>query len=156
MRRCPKQFHRPKRLLAVVAFWEPERPIRHKFISSASIISVIDKLLGEGYPDRPDPRVRLGRRETDLLDAVLMAEDALMLVIPEAHRALVGRLLVMTRWPDAGGFRWDAVRRGLLARAKDDERVPAPDALRMRDDRAVALVAGAMAKRGWPQFGGRA
>ena len=77
---------------------------------------------------------------------MLLGPDALALAIPPQHRALVGLAAAMKLWPDAGGFRWDAVRERVKARVDAGERVPAGDALRMRYDRAVAMLAAAMAK----------
>ena len=43
-----------------------------------------------------------------------------MAILPD-HRALVGRVLVMKRWPGADGFRWDSVWRA-EARRVDRQR----------------------------------
>ena len=96
------------------------------------------------YPDRPDPRRRLSGREMKQLEAMLLDPNALCLAIPEQHRALVGRVIVMQRWPErTGGFRWADVRDDLQRRFPD-ERVPDGDALRMRYERAIAKLAKAM------------
>lgn len=100
------------------------------------------------YPDRPSPRARLSKRELREVDAMLLGTDALCLAIPEVHRALVGRVVAMKLWPErAGGFRWDAVRVALQRAARDGERVPDGDALRMRYDRAIAKLSAAMTRR---------
>lgn len=96
------------------------------------------------YPDRPDPRIRLSRRQLVHVERMLLNTDALCLALPEQHRALVGRVLVMKRFPSAGGFRWGEVRKALQRQAKDGERVPAADALRMRYKRAIGALAMAM------------
>ncbi|WP_375290392.1 hypothetical protein [Qipengyuania sp.] len=96
------------------------------------------------YPDRPDPRRRLSARDMARVDAMLLGEDALAMAIPEQHRALVGRVIVMKRWPErTGGFRWADVRADLQRRFPG-ERVPDGDALRMRYERAIAKLAKAM------------
>ena len=93
------------------------------------------------YPDRPDPRRRLSGREMARLEAMLLDPDALCLAIPEQHRALVGRVIVMKRWPErTGGFRWVDVRDDLKRRFPG-ERVPDGDALRMRYERGIGKLA---------------
>lgn len=102
------------------------------------------------YPDRPDerdgPSVRVGRREMAHLDRMLLGERCAALAIPQAHRALVGRVLVMKRWQSPGGFRWEEVwmREAALRRAQGERMDVTSDALRMRYERAVGKVAVAM------------
>lgn len=96
------------------------------------------------YPDRVDPSVRVGRREMAHLERMLLGERCAALAIPQAHRALVGRVLVMKRWQSPGGFRWEEVwmREGGRACGVTS------DALRMRYERAVGKVAVAMERDG--------
>lgn len=96
------------------------------------------------YPDRPDerhgPSVRVGRRELAHLERMLLGERCAALEIPEGHRALVGRVLVMKRWQSPGGFRWEEV----WMREGGRRCGVTSDALRMRYERAVGKVAVAM------------
>ncbi|MEB3416805.1 hypothetical protein VCJ71_12100 [Alteriqipengyuania sp. WL0013] len=124
----------------------PDRERAHLSAGRRSGWPQVLRIEQSDYPDRPDPRRRLSARDVDRLEAVLLGPDALALAIPPQHRALVGLAAAMKLWPDAGGFRWDAVRERVKARVDAGERVPAGDALRMRYDRAVAMLAAAMAK----------
>lgn len=93
------------------------------------------------YPDRPDPRMRLSRRQLEHVERFLLAGDAVFLAIPEEQRSLVGRVLIMKRFPERScGFRWRYVREAMVRVARDGERVPAPEALRKRYERAVGAV----------------
>lgn len=93
------------------------------------------------YPDRPDPRQRLSSRQLAHVERFMLDGDAVFLAIPEAHRSLVGRVLIMKRFPErSGGFRWRYVREALAAQARNGERVPAPEALRKRYERAIGAV----------------
>lgn len=96
------------------------------------------------YPDGGDPRVRVGRKEMALLEAVLLGERAAVMAVPLASRGLLGRVLVMKRWQSPGGFRWEEVwmREGGRACGVTS------DALRMRYERAVGKVAVAMERTG--------
>lgn len=120
----------------------------HGFLSAGrkSSMPKILRIEQSDYPDRPDPRLRLSARELRDVDAMLLAPDAMVLAIPEQHRALVGRVVTLKLWPEkAGGFRWEAVRAAMVERAPG-QRVPAEDALRMRYERAIAKLSGAMAR----------
>lgn len=93
------------------------------------------------YPDRPDPRQRLSSRQLAHVERFMLASDAVFLAIPDAHRSLVGRALIMKRFPErSGGFRWRYVREALQAVARNGEHVPAPEALRKRYERAIGHV----------------
>ena len=92
------------------------------------------------YPDGADPRVRVGRKEMALLDAVLLGERAAVLAVPLEHRGLLGRVLIMKRWQSPGGFRWEEV----WLREGGRTCGVTSDALRMRYERAVGKVAVAM------------
>lgn len=93
------------------------------------------------------PSAALTRRQMDRLNAVLLGPDAAVLAVPAGHRALVGRVLVLKRWPGAGGFGWDRVWRGEDARSRQlghGGLAVTSDALRARYDRAVGKVAARM------------
>lgn len=83
------------------------------------------------------PSPRLSRRMMAHVERMLLLDRAAVLAVPEGHRALVGRVLVMKRWPDAGGFRWEAVWEREGGRSCG----VTSDALRMRYERAVGKVA---------------
>lgn len=93
------------------------------------------------------PSARLTRRMQDRLHRVLLDEDAAAMAILPDHRALVGRVLVMKRWPGPDGFRWDNVWRAEARRAGGKLTVTS-DALRRRYERAVSRVAARMGKLG--------
>jgi len=100
---------------------------------------------GQGMSAQRPVRRRIGVAEVAVLDRMLLGPEALALAIPEQHRALVGRVIAMKRW-NAGGFHWEDVRSAVV-KANPGVRVPAGDALRMRYDRAIAKLAGAMTRR---------
>lgn len=100
---------------------------------------------GQGMSAQRPVRRRIGVAEMALLDRMLLGEDALAMAIPEQHRRLVGVVIARKRW-SAGGFHWDDVREAMVKLASG-ARVPAGDALRMRYDRAIAKLAGAMGRR---------
>lgn len=100
---------------------------------------------GQGNSAARPVRRRIGVREVAMLDRMLLGDDALAMAIPEQHRRLVGMVIARKRW-NAGGFHWDDVRAAMV-KASGGARVPAGDALRMRYDRSIAKLAGAMARR---------
>lgn len=63
------------------------------------------------YPDDVPPSPQLTRRNVNLVERMLTGESPLANAIPERHRALVGRVIVMQRWPGPDGFGWDLVWR---------------------------------------------
>lgn len=133
----------------------------HGFLSAGRKSSMprVLRIEQSDYPDRPDPRLRLSERDLREVEAMLLGKDALVLAIPEQHRALVGRVVTLKLWPEkAGGFRWSAVREAMRERARSAscsdavggqgrQRVPANDALRMRYERAIGALAKAMTAR---------
>lgn len=93
------------------------------------------------YPDRPDPRPALSRRQLEHVERFMLAGDAVFLSIPEEQRSLVGRVLIMKRFPErSGGFRWLYVREALQKVARNGERVPSKEALRKRYERGIGAV----------------
>ena len=129
----------------------PDRERGFLAAGSTSSMPRVLRIEQSDYPDRPDPRKRLSAGEVARLEAMLLGPDALVLAIPERHRALVGRVAAMKLWPGAGGFRWSAVRAAMQKRAGEAGRtvghadyVPAGDALRMRYERAIGVLARAM------------
>lgn len=141
----------------------------HGFLSAGRKSSMprVLRIEQSDYPDRPDPRLRLSARELREVEAMLLGRDAMVLAIPEQHRALVGRVITLKLWPEqAGGFRWSAVREAMRERSRSascsdvvgkagpasssgavgrkETRVPAKDALRMRYERAIGALARAM------------
>jgi len=98
--------------------------------------------------ERPVRR-RVGVAEMAFLDRMLLGEAPLASAIPEQHRALVGRVVARKRW-SAGGFAWDDVREEMGGRPAG---VPSGDALRMRYERAIAKLAGAMTRARWERAG---
>jgi hypothetical protein len=109
---------------------------------------------GQGLGSEAAPSARLSRRMMALLDAMLLAPDCAAMAVPEAHRALVGRVIVLKRWPGAEGFGWDRVWRGERLRwDRTGERAVTSDALRMRYERAVSRVAARMERLGLASVG---
>lgn len=87
-----------------------------------------------------EPRRQLGRKEMAHLERMLLGERAAVLAVPRQHRALLGKVLRMKRWPGAGGFGWEAVWEW----AGGHRSGTTSDALRQRYSRAVGRVAAAM------------
>lgn len=101
------------------------------------------------------PSAALSRRRLRLVEVMLLNPDCAAMAVPEAHRALVGRVLVMKLWPGADGFGWDRIWRGEEVRWKREGRAPVTsDALRMRYERAVSKVAARMERLGIVVDGG--
>lgn len=98
------------------------------------------RITQEDYPDEPDRRRRLTRKEMAQLDRMLLGTRACALAVPGQHRALVGRVLAMKLSERGGGFRWEEV----WEREGGRRCGVTSDALRMRYERAVAKVAAAM------------
>lgn len=102
------------------------------------------------YPDRPSPRVKVGRKEVALVEAMLTGPDAAFTAIAPEDRPVVATVLRAKLWPEGfGGFGWEAVRADLGVRGwrLPNGVLPAPEALRMRYRRAVAKVAERMGGR---------
>lgn len=73
---------------------------------------VIVRDLQSDYADaEASPSPQLTRRCANLVERMLTGERPLANAIPEGHRPLVGRVIVMKRWPGADGFGWDRVFR---------------------------------------------
>lgn len=92
---------------------------------------------GQGYGEAVRPRGQLGRKEATLLDRMLLSPDAVALVIKEANRRLVGRVLVAKLDGRGAGFSWSRIwemEGGFSSETTTD-------ALRMRYERAVGKVA---------------
>ena len=95
------------------------------------------------YPDEPDRRRRLTRKEVAHLERMLTGERACAMAVPEAHRALVGRVLTMKQSERGGGFAWSEVWEREGGRACG----VTSDTFRKRYERAVGKVAAAMEAR---------
>lgn len=97
------------------------------------------------------PSPQLTRRQVRLVEAMLLCERPIANVIPEQHRAFVGRVLVMQRWPGPDGFGWDRVYRsqgGLLFNLVRKQELPTTsDGMRKAYERAVGRVAVALTSR---------
>lgn len=89
------------------------------------------------------PRQQLSRRQMALVDRVLLSPDAVALAIPEAHRRLVGRVLLGKLDGRGEGFTWSRIWIAEGGRACG----VTSDALRMRYERAVHRVAMALELR---------
>lgn len=100
---------------------------------------------GEGFGSEASaPSVALSRRQLRRLERLLLDPDCAAMAVPEGHRSLVGRVLVMMNWPGGDEFGWSRVwvaeggrRTGVTS-----------DALRMRFERAVGRVAARMEAMG--------
>ncbi|PKB19645.1 hypothetical protein B0I00_1885 [Novosphingobium kunmingense] len=126
----------------------PDRERSYLAAGSRSCWPAIVKDAQADYADADAvPSAPLSRRMMARLDAVLLGERAAALAVPEGHRALVGRVLVMKRWPGPEGFGWDVVFRGEERHAKAKLGVTS-DALRKRYERAVGKVAVRMERLG--------
>lgn len=97
---------------------------------------------GQGLGDVVAPRLQLGRKEMAVLDRMMLGERAAVLAVPEAHRRLVGRVLIAKLDPRGDVFRWERI---WLADGGKRCGVTS-DALRMRYERAIGKVAVAMGR----------
>ncbi len=105
---------------------------------------------GQGLGGEAAPKRQLGRKEMAVLDRVMLGEGAACLAIPEAHRRLVGRVLIAKLDPRGDLFRWERI---WIAEGGKACGVTS-DALRMRYERAIGKVAVALdraMRRGFPQ-----
>lgn len=116
-------------------------PDRERGFLSAGSRSAWPAIVRDRQADYADgeaaPSPRLSRRMMAHLGGMLLGERAAGLAVPEGHRALVGRVLVMKRWPGPDGFRWERVWDAEGGRASG----VTSDALRMRYERAIGKVA---------------
>lgn len=101
------------------------------------------------YADREaSPSPQLTRRCANLVERMLTGEKPLANAIPEGHRPLVGRVIVMKRWPGADGFGWDRVyraERGELFNLTRGQVLPSTsDGMRKAYERAIGRLAVAL------------
>lgn len=100
------------------------------------------------YPDDVPPSPQLTRRNVNLVERMLTGEHPLANAVPERHRALVGRVIVMQRWPGPDGFGWDLVwrsMRGELYNLARRQVLPATsESMRAAYSRGIQRVAMAM------------
>lgn len=136
-------------LLAAVEYLGAMPDKERAFLSagSRSAWPAIVRDLQADYADRDArPRLRLTRRQVELVDAMLLSPDAAALAIVEHDRRLVGRVLVakLVRAPSVG-FSWSEVWQAERGQAWSERHgciVPVTsDALRVRYSRAVRAVA---------------
>lgn len=73
--------------------------------------AIVKDLQSDYADDEVAPSPQLTRRNVNLVEQLLIGERPLANVIPERHRALVGRVIIMQRWPGPDGFGWDLVFR---------------------------------------------
>lgn len=105
------------------------------------------------YADREaSPSPQLTRRCANLVERILTGERPLADAIPEGHRALVGRVLVMKRWPGPDGFGWDRVYRVMGGRlynlARREVMATTSDGMRKAYERAITRLVWALDKAG--------
>lgn len=98
---------------------------------------------GAGYQD-VRPSGALSRRQMHRLSRLLLDQDCAAMAVPEGHRSLVGRVLVMMNWPGGEPFGWSRV---WVAEGGRGCGVTS-DALRARFDRAMGRVAARMEAMG--------
>lgn len=96
------------------------------------------------------PSPQLSRRMLAHLHRVLLDPGAVALAVPEGHRSLVGRVLIMKLRPGPDGFGWDRVWVAEGGRRTGTT----SDALRKRYDRAIGKVAVRMEVLQLPEMGG--
>ena len=94
---------------------------------------------------RPSPQ--LSRRQVRLVEQMLTGAKPLADAVPEGHRALVGRVIAMKRWPGPDGFGWDRVWQVMGGRSTG----VTSDTLRKRYERAIGKLARRMDVAGWMQ-----
>lgn len=82
----------------------------------------------------------LSRRQMQRLHRLLLDPDCAAMAVPEGHRSLVGRVLVMMNWPGGDEFGWSRV---WVAEGGRSTGVTS-DCLRKRFDRALGRVAARM------------
>lgn len=100
------------------------------------------------YADEISPSPQLTRRCANLVERMLTGDRPLANIIPEGHRPLVGRVVVMKRWPGPDGFGWDRVYRALDGQlfnlARRDVLPTSSDGMRKAYERAIGRLAVAM------------
>ncbi|KPH60362.1 hypothetical protein [Novosphingobium sp. ST904] len=94
------------------------------------------------------PSPQLTRRCANLVERMLTGDRPLANIIPEGHRPLVGRVVVMKRWPGPDGFGWDRVFRALDGElynlARRSVLPTSSDGMRKAYERAIGRLAVAM------------
>jgi hypothetical protein len=115
---------------------------------------VRDKVMDYADADA-QPRLRLGRREIALRDAVFVEAGCLMESVAVANRPLLALVLAMKTRHEPGGFGWervfDVLDRAWKAMPEDDKRFAraTSDGYRMRYKRTVSDLARLWAARGF-------
>ena len=90
----------------------PDRDRSFLAAGSRSCWPAIVRDVQADYADgEASPSPQLTRRCASLVERMLTGERPLADAIPEGHRSLVGRVIVMKRWPGPEGFGWDRVYR---------------------------------------------
>jgi hypothetical protein len=90
----------------------PDRERAFLAAGQRSAWPVIVRDLQSDYADaEASPSPQLTRRCANLVERMLTGERPLANAIPEGHRPLVGKVIVMKRWPGPDGFGWDHVYR---------------------------------------------
>jgi len=126
----------------------PDRERAFLASGSRSMWPAIVRDIQADYADEVRPSPQLTRRNVNLVERLLIGERPLANAIPERHRALVGRVIVMQRWPGPDGFGWDLVWRkmgGQLFNQVRGEVMPVTsESMRKAYSRAIGLLAAAM------------
>jgi hypothetical protein len=131
---------------------DPERGFLASGSRSAWPEIVRDRVMDYADADA-QPRLRLGRREIALRDAVFVEPGCLMESVAVANRALLALVLAMKTRHEPGGFRWervfDVLERAWRAMPADDKRFDraTSDGYRMRYTRIVRDLAQLWAAR---------
>jgi hypothetical protein len=103
--------------------------------------AIVREAFGDYADVEADPSPQLTRRCANLVERMLIGEKPLADAIPEGHRALVGRVLTMKRWPGPEGFGWDRVYRlmggKLFNLARREELATTSDGMRKAYERAI-------------------
>jgi len=112
-------------------------------LRSTSWPAIIRDLQADYADGEATPRLQLSRKQVGVVEDMLTGELAHALAVPVGHRQLVGRVLVMKRWPGAAGFGWERIWEMEGGRRSGST----TDSLRMRYERALSKVAVAMERR---------
>lgn len=114
--------------------------------------SIVRDLQADYADIEASPSPQLTRRCVNLVERMLIGERPLANVIPQRHRALVGRVVVMQRWPGPDGFGWDLVWRrmgGKLFNQVRGEMLPTTsESMRKAYSRSIELLAVVMQRSG--------
>lgn len=120
-------------------------PDRERAYLAAGSRTAWPAIVREAFGDYADvetsPSPQLTRRCANLVERMLTGEKPLADAIPEGHRALVGRVLTMKRWPGPEGFGWDRIYRlmggKLFNLARRAELETTSDGMRKAYERAI-------------------